>query len=115
MPFAPKIVGTEAGGTVLELTLRPGKTMTNPKLKMWVDPVKAHITKIEYYDATGKKTRTQIREDYRPDSPSHASPFLLRFIDHVRNNHETELRLQKSTIDSGLSDGDFNQRALSKG
>ena len=112
--FTPKSAGTEDGKTVLELNANSGIKLTNPKLKMWVDPVKAHIAKIEYYDATGKKTRTQIREDYRPDSKEHSSPFLMRFIDHVRNNHETELHLQKSQLDSGLSDDVFSQRALSK-
>lgn len=112
--YAPKVVGTENGQTVLELTLRPGQKATSTKLKMWVEPTKALISKIEYYDASGKKLRTQLREDYRPDSPTHTSPFLLRFIDHVRNNHETELRLEKSKLDTGLTDNDFTVRALSK-
>lgn len=113
--FTPKIVGNEHNQTVLELSANPGVKLTNPKLKMWIDPAKALIAKIEYYDASGKKTRTQIREDYRPDSPTHSSPFLMRFIDHVRNNHETELRLQKSQLDTGIGDDQFSQRALQKG
>lgn len=111
--FTPKLGGTEDGKTVLELSVKPGVKMTTPKLKMWVDPAKALIAKIEYYDASGKKMRTQIREDYQPDSPTHSSPHLMRFIDHVRN-HETELRLQKSQLDTGLSDDEFTQRALQR-
>lgn len=112
--YTPKVVGTENGKTVLELTLKPGQKASSTRLKMWVEPTKALISQIEYYDAAGKKTRTQIREDYRPDSPNHMSPFLLRFIDHVRNNHETELRLQKSQLDTGLGDDIFTVRSLKK-
>ena len=110
-----RVTAKQNGKTILELTLKPGQKSTSTRLKMWVDPAKALISQVEYYDATGKKTRTQIRDDYRADSPKHMSPFLLRFIDHVRNNHETELRLQKSQLDTGLGDDVFTVRALSKG
>lgn len=113
--FAPKIIGTENGETILELTLRPGKNATFPRLKVWVQPKNALLTKIEYYDANNKKLRTQLREDYRPDGPEHFSPFHMTFIDHVRNNHKTELILKKSQLNTGLTDDIFTQRSLQRG
>jgi outer membrane lipoprotein-sorting protein len=113
--FAPTAAGSENGQTILDLALRPGKQATCPHLKLWVDPKDALIAKIEYYDASGKKLRTQLRSDYKPDSPDHSSPFRMMFIDHVRNNHETELLLQKSQLNTNLSDDVFTQRSLQRG
>jgi outer membrane lipoprotein-sorting protein len=113
--YSAKAVGNEGAQAVLELTLRPGKKLEFPRLKMWVDTGNFTVAKIEYYDAAGKKLRTQLRQDFRQDPGStHLSPGKLVFIDHRRNNHETELVLLKSQLDSGLSDESFTVRALQR-
>jgi outer membrane lipoprotein-sorting protein len=117
--FLPTLAGTDKEDIILDLKLRPGKNATFPHLKLWVQPKHALLSKIEYYDASGKKLRTQVRGDYRQDNPvgstDHFSPFHMSFIDHVRNNHETELTLQKSQLNTNLSDDIFTQRSLQRG
>lgn len=114
--FSAKAVGTEGADTVLELSAKPNTPKTDfPRLKVWVNAQNATISKIEYMDAGGKKLRTQTRTDYKQDSPEHYSPGRMIFVDHRRNNHETELDLVESKLNSGLSDDLFTQRSLSRG
>jgi outer membrane lipoprotein-sorting protein len=117
--FAPrytaKVAGTEGELTILELSLKPGLKDDYPRLKMWLDPKRDTVARIEYYDAAGKKLRSQLRQDYKLDSNGrHYSPYKLVFIDHRRNNHETELILLKSEVDKGLTDDQFTQRSLQR-
>lgn len=112
--YAPKLAGTEGNLTVLDLTLRPGKESEYPKLKMWVDPTRATIAKIEYLDATGKKLRTAERLNFTEDAPGHFSPGKMVYTDHRRGNHQTELILIKATVNNGYTDDQFTQRALTR-
>ena len=112
--YAPKLAGTEGSLAILDLTLRPGKESEYPKLKMWVDPAKATIAKIEYLDASGKKLRTAERLNFTEDAPGHFSPGKMVYTDHRRGNHQTELILIKSTVNNGYTDDQFTQRALTR-
>jgi len=117
--YQPKLVATENGQAVLELTARPGKQAAFPRVKMWVEHKRALISRIEYMDQSGKRLRTQRREDYRqdnpPGTPAHYSPGKMVFVDEVRNKHESELLLLKSQINTGLSDDVFTVRSLTRG
>ncbi len=110
--YAPTGKSTDGALTVLELQLKPGKSSEFPRLKMWVDPTKATIAKIEYYDAAGKKLRTCERSDFRQDGDAHHSPGKMTYIDHRRGDHKTDMILVKSTLNNGYKDDEFTQRAL---
>lgn len=115
--YAAKRAGTENGQDVLDLTMKLGKTAVYPRLKIWIDPGNFRIARIEYYDQNNTKLRTQRREDYRPGEGSGA-PYIAHhviFIDHARNNRQTELLLNKSQFNTGLGDDSFTQRALQRG
>ena len=110
-----KLAGSEGSATILELSPRPGQKPEFPRLKMWVDSTKHVITKIESYDAAGKKLRTQTRSDFVGyPGTTFVSPHHLDFIDHRRNNHETEMILLDSKIDAGVPDDTFSLRSLQK-
>ncbi len=111
-----KLVGPEGESLVLELSPRPGLKPEFPKMKLWVDAKTYAITKIESYDATGKKMRTQTRGEFRADPGApFASPHRLVFIDHRRNDHTTEMILLDSKFNAGVPDDAFSVRALQKG
>ena len=112
--YAPTLTGQEGENVVLTLQSRPGKSAEFPRLKLWVEPKHALIAKIEYMDGSGKRLRTQERLDYKADSPTHHSPGRMVFIDHRKNNHQTELVLIKSQLNTNLSDDNFTQRALQR-
>lgn len=117
--YQPKLIGTDGDKTILELTARDAKKVAFPTVKMWVEQKRAIIARIEYMDAGGKKLRTQIREDYKQDSPAnapkvHYSPGKMTFIDHVKNNHQSELQLVKSETNVGLTKDAFTVRALQR-
>jgi len=114
--YAPSYTASAAGQdgaeTVLELKLRPGKLSEFPRLKMWIDPNRALVTKIEYYDAAGKKLRSNLRADFQKDGEAHWSPGKMTYIDHRRGDHKTDMILVKSTLNNGFKDDEFTQRAL---
>ena len=110
--YTAKLGGTDGSLTVLELQLKPGKTSEFPRLKMWVNPDQATITKVEYYDATGKKLRSNLRSDFKKDGEAHWSPGTMTYIDHRRADHKTDMILVKSTLNNGYKDDEFTQRAL---
>lgn len=114
--YAPSYTALAAGQdgaeTVLELKLRPGKLSEFPRLKMWIDPNRALVTKIEYYDAAGKKLRSNLRADFQKDGEAHWSPGKMTYIDHRRGDHKTDMILVKSTLNNGFKDDEFTQRAL---
>lgn len=113
--YAATVAGNDGDAVVLNLTLRPGQQSDFPKLKLWVDPKLSTLRKIEYYDNSGKKLRTQERTDFRKDDKSdYWAPFKMTFIDHRRNDHKTELILTQRTLNSGLADGEFTVRALQR-
>ncbi|HMU38891.1 MAG TPA: outer membrane lipoprotein-sorting protein [Pseudomonadota bacterium] len=116
--YAPSYAATSAGSDgalrVLSLQLKPGKASEFPRLKMWIEPTKAIITKIEYYDAAGKKLRTSDRSDFKEDGPGHHSPGKMTYIDHRRGDHKTDMILVKSTLNNGYSADEFSLRALQR-
>lgn len=114
--YAAKSGGADGAMLVLELSAKPGKKVEFPRLKMWVDGKTDTVTKIEYYDAAGKKLRTQTRSDFRKDEATGTyGPWKLTFTDHRKDNHETDLILLKAQYNTGLSDDEFTVRALQRG
>jgi hypothetical protein len=112
--YAPKSAGSEGGLEILELSLRPGKQSEFPRLKLWLDPKNATISKLESMDASGKKLRTAELLELKQDGPSHWSPGKIVYTDHGRGNHQTELILLESKLDNGFSDDEFTVRALQR-
>jgi outer membrane lipoprotein-sorting protein len=116
--YAPKLVATEADAWVLELNILPGKQAESPRLKVWVDKNTHHqVTRIEYYDDKGQKQRTQLRTNFKKDEGNgeHYTPEWIKFIDHRRNDHTTELHTTKAQVNTGVSDDVFTQRSLQRG
>lgn len=114
--YAPKLVGDEAEAWILELTVLPGKEAQFSRLKVWVDKKIKQPAKIEGYDEKGKKQLTQTRQDWRKDEGGdHFTPGRIVFVNHVRNDHVTEIVNLKSKVNQGLTDDLFSQRSLVRG
>lgn len=115
--WAPKLAATEDKEWVLELTPLPGKEAAYSKIKMWIDKAGYYPTKLEFYDATGQKQKSQIRLQFALDegSDAHYSPALIRFIDHRRNDHKTEIKNDKLRANTNVSEDTFSQRSLIRG
>jgi outer membrane lipoprotein-sorting protein len=116
--FAPKLIGPDGTNWVLELNLLPGKESEFPRQKIWIDKAHYFITKIEYYEGSGKLARTQTRTDYRQDDAAgggHFSPYEVTITDHRRNGHHTVMKFNSVKANTGVSDDAFSQRALVRG
>lgn len=99
----------------IEITAKKGVDPEFPKMIMVVDKKMHHPLKVEYFDASGKKMKTQIRADYKEDAPGHWQPFKVQMIDHRRNDNVSEIVFSNTKINSGLADDIFTVRALSRG
>src|SRR5262245_49910667 len=85
--YEAKLVGADDANHILELSIKSGIETEFPKVKVWVDKKIFQPTKLEFYDAAGKKLKTQLRIDYKPDSPQHFQPSKIVITDHRRNEH----------------------------
>lgn len=115
--WSPKLSATEDKAWILELTPQPGKQSDYAKIKMWIDKTAKLPTRLEFYDASGKKVKTQIRSNLQLDqgSTTHYSPTLIEFIDHRRNDHKTHLINSNMRADTNVPDDTFTQRSLLRG
>jgi outer membrane lipoprotein-sorting protein len=111
--YDAKLVGQDDKSWQLELTPKtPGGDYT--KIKMWVDKTANQPTKMEYYDASGKKLKTQERVDYKLEN-GHYNPAKVIITDHRRNDHKSEIDFLGVKLNSGLKDDLFTQRSLIRG
>jgi outer membrane lipoprotein-sorting protein len=113
--YNAKLVGSDDKNWILELTAKPGQDLEFPKIKLWADKTMFQPTRLDYFDASGKNLKTQLRLDYSKDSPKHFQPGKVVIIDHRRNDHQSEIVFTSTKIDGGLSDDLFSVRALVRG
>ena len=111
--YDAKLLSQDDKSWLLELTPKtPGGDYT--KIKMWVDKTAHQPTKMEYYDAAGKKLKTQERVDYSLAN-GHYNPAKVIITDHRRNDHKSEIDFLGVKLNSGLKDDLFTQRSLIRG
>jgi hypothetical protein len=112
--YSASFAGEEGGRTVLELARKKDAPVVTARLKVWIDRRDDTMFKVEYYDADGRKLRTRTRTDFRPSPQFDIVQDRTTFINHGRNNHETELLLMQYWPNTGLSDDLFTKRELGK-
>jgi len=100
----------------LDMKAKPGVTTEFPNMKMVVDKTMSAPLKMEYFDAGGKKLKTQLRDGYKKDeSRDYYSPGRVVVIDHRRNDHTSEIHFTSFKLNSNLPDDLFSQRSLIRG
>jgi outer membrane lipoprotein-sorting protein len=113
--YLAKLLGADAKSWILELRAKPGLDLEFPTIKMWIDKGVSQPTRTEYYDAAGRKQKTQLRTGYARDGADHFSPARVVNIDHRRNDHTSEVVFVSTKIDQGLPDDLFSVRSLMRG
>jgi outer membrane lipoprotein-sorting protein len=112
-----KLVSQDDKAWTLELTPKRDiiKEPEFVKLVMVVEKRSNQPTKIEYYDASGKKQKTQERTNYQLFGGIHYNPEKIIIIDHRRNDHTSEIDMLGVKLNQGLKDDLFSQRSLIRG
>lgn len=113
--FEAKINSEDDASWTIELAAKKGVDVEFPKMIMNVDKKTHHPLKVEYFDGSGKKLKTQIRSEYKQDAPNHWQPFKIQMIDHRRNDNASDIVFSNTKIDSGLQDDIFTVRSLARG
>jgi outer membrane lipoprotein-sorting protein len=116
-PFYEASVAAEDDKTVtLDMVAKPGLDTEFPHVKMVVDKVMSSPLKMEYFDASGKKLKTQLRDGYKKEEgKDYYGPGRVVVIDHRRNDHTSEIQFLSFKLNSGLKDDLFSQRSLIRG
>jgi outer membrane lipoprotein-sorting protein len=113
--YDAKVAGSDDKSWILELSAKKGQDLEFPRIKLWADKGHFQPTRLEYYDAAGKKLKTQERSDFKKDSTDHYQPGRVVVTDHRRNDHSSEIVFTSTTINSGLKDDLFSVRSLQRG
>jgi outer membrane lipoprotein-sorting protein len=116
-PFYEANVEKEDDKTVtLDMKQKAGTETEFPHVKMVVDKTMSAPLKMEYFDASGKKLKTQMRDGYKKDEGrDYYSPGRVMVIDHRRNDHTSEIHFTSFKLNSNLADDLFSQRSLIRG
>jgi len=113
--YDAQLLSQDDAAWTLELKAKDKKELEFPHLKVWVDKTTHQPTRIEYYDQAGKKLKTQLRSDYKKDSPEHYNPGKVVVIDHRRNDHTSEIIFTSSKLNTRVKDDVFSVRSLVRG
>lgn len=113
--YDAKILSEDDASWTVEMNAKKGIDPEFPKLVMTVDKKIHHPLKVEYYDASGKKQKTQIRSEYKQDAPNHHQPGKIQMIDHRRGDNASDIVFGATKIDQGLTDDIFTVRSLARG
>jgi outer membrane lipoprotein-sorting protein len=107
-----RIQKVEEGVIVLELTLRPGQTSQYSRLLVWVRADIFYPVKMEQYDKSGKLLKELTREKLQQIQGYWVS--METTMRDVQKQHVTTMTVSQVTLDTGLPDSAFTERALSQ-
>ncbi|MEW6230115.1 MAG: outer membrane lipoprotein-sorting protein, partial [Bacillota bacterium] len=115
--YEVKLVGTEdcdgAECYVLDATALPGKTVSYPKRKMWVDAEKFVARREELYAASGKLLRiSRVEELKEKDGRVYASRTVME--DMLRRGSSTTLIIEAIEFDVKVPDELFSVQNLTR-
>lgn len=110
--YTPKLLKTEGGNYVLELTPKPGVVTDYSKLIMYCRTTDCYPVKVEHYDKGGKLYKTLVASKIeKVGKYTIAKETVL--TDH-RTGSKTKMIITDIKYDQGLSDDKFTERELMK-
>ena len=110
--------GTKTGETKTHWTVvatrRKGADVPYPKLEFDMSRKYIHPTEIRYFNAKGKKIKTELRTGYSCQG-NICNAAEMKMIDHVRNGAWTKMVRTEWKVNSGLKDRIFSLRSIQRG
>jgi len=99
---------------VMSLTVKPGKAVAWPRLRLRIRRDIGLIDEIRFINRRGKKVKTQMFKRYKCKSDSsHCNPVWIRMVEHTRGNLVSDMKLKgKVRYNKGYSDRVFTVRYL---
>jgi outer membrane lipoprotein-sorting protein len=110
--WTPKLIRTEDGKYVLELTPKNGTGTEYSKIVMWVGEQDHYPSKFEYYDKGGKLSKIMTR-----DKIDKVNGYLAARETEMRDlgsGHTTRMLITNIRFDTGIPDERFTERFLSQ-
>ena len=111
--FTATITASAAGMTTLVLRPRPGVEASFDHLELTIEAAKGGVTKVRYFDASGKALREQTRDAWKMVGKI---PVPTRIsMKNLVNGNETQIELSAIRADTGVPDDFFSKRTLLRG
>ena len=108
--FDANITGKSGNETYVELTPKAGQSISWAKLELTIDKTKGAVTKIKYYDGSGKVVREQIRAGW---SKVAGKPFPTKVtMKNLKTGAETVVKISGVKVNTGVQDSLFSKRTL---
>lgn len=107
------IVRKQGSQTTMLLTPKPGMASTWTRLEIVVDSSKGGITRIGYFDGSGKLVREQRREDWR-EHAGHSMPTRI-VMQNKKTGDETVITFTNVRVNEGVDESTFSRRSLLRG
>jgi len=110
--YTPTIASSSAEEWVLDLSPKPDRDPAFTRLRATVSKHCMQFTRIEYFDFTGRKMRTHLRE-FEPDK---CEMKRMVMITHTSSgDHRTDGDVLVWASDKGIPDDMFTVRSLARG
>ena len=106
-------IATAWGNFTLVLKPKAGQTSSFSKLEIFIDAKVGGVTRIHYFDPSGKHSRTQVREGWQPFEGTQI-PTKIR-MKNLKTGDETVINLSEIDVKTPVSDDLFSRRTLMRG
>ena len=110
--YIPKIASSNSEEWVLDLAPKPDRDPASARIRVTVSRHCMQFTRIEYFDASGRKARTNVREFDR----DRCEMKRMSMVTHASaGDHRTDGDVLLWASDTGLPDEMFTVRSLARG
>ena len=111
--FDAQLGGQKGNETTLVLTPKKGVEASASKIELVIDKTKGGVTKLTYYDGSGKPYREQTRTDWVKIG-GHLVPTKISML-NLKTGDLTVITRSGIEVDQGVDDSTFSRRELLRG
>jgi len=111
--FTGKLIGEDDKTWTLEMTKRPDKAFSYPKLVVKIRKDIHQPEAVDYYNEKGVKVRSEVREGFQCKQGL-CNPRKMTMLDHTRGDLKSEMIQREWKPNTGISEREFTVRSLQR-
>jgi hypothetical protein len=111
--FSPRLLGEDAESWQVELTKRPEKAYSYPKLVVRIRKDIHQPIAVEYYNEKDQKVRSEVREGFQCKDQM-CNPRKMTMTDHTRGDLKSVMVQRAWKANTGIDEREFTVRALQR-
>lgn len=111
--YNAKLVGSNAKHHHLRLTPKSSGETSYGRIELWLRKKDMMPAKLVYYNAKGKKVKTETRTGYTCKQKI-CNATVMKMVDHRRNGHWTKMVRKSWKVNTGFPERIFSRRTLQR-